>query len=184
MATIRSGSTPVLLVIDAQEGVLAAAHDGDAVLENIRETLGKARERGVPVIWIQHSDQDLVRGSDAWRLAPGLEAAPGERRIDKHHNSSFENTGLEAALAELGATELVLAGAATNWCVRATAYGALDRGYDVTLVSDAHTTETMELEDGTRIEASTLIEDLNIALTWLDYPGRKNRAVRTGDLGF
>lgn len=102
MATIRSGSKPVLLVIDAQEGVLAATHDRDAVLENMREALGKARERGVPVVWIRHSDQDLVRGSDAWRLAAGLEALPGERRIDKHHNSSFENTGLDAALEEPG----------------------------------------------------------------------------------
>ena len=86
-------------------------------------------------------------------------------RLDKHFNSSFEQTSLEEALARLGATHIVLVGAATNWCVRATAYGALDRGYDLTLIKDAHTTETIELEDGTRIEAANIIHELNIAMT-------------------
>jgi hypothetical protein len=65
--------------------------------------------------------------------------------LDKHFNCSFEQTLLEETLAQLGATHIVLVGAATNWCVRATAYGALDQGYDLTLIGDAHTTETIEL---------------------------------------
>ena len=68
----------------------------------------------------------------------------------------------------------MLAGAATNWCIRATAYAALERGYDLTLVADAHTTATREAEDGLRLEAPVLIRDLNIAMTWLSYPGRVN----------
>jgi nicotinamidase-related amidase len=67
-----------------------------------------------------------------------------------------------------------LAGAATNWCIRATAYGALDRGYDLTLIKDAHTTGSMELDDGVKIEAASVIHDLNIAMSWLSYPGRTN----------
>jgi hypothetical protein len=80
-------------------------------------------------------------------LVPELVPAQGEPLLHKHFNSSFEQTSLEEELAKLGATHVVLAGAATNWCIRATAYGALERGYDLTLVKDAHTTETMELGD-------------------------------------
>jgi len=94
--------------------------------------------------------------------------------LHKHFNSSFEQTSLEAELAKLGVTHIALAGAATNWCIRATAYGALDRGYDLTLIKDAHTTGSLELDNGTKIEAGNVIDELNIAMTWLSYPGRTN----------
>jgi nicotinamidase-related amidase len=77
-----------------------------------------------------------------------------------------------------------LGGAATNWCVRATAYGALDRGYDLTLLEDGHTTETIELEKSIKIEAENIIWELNIAMTWLSYLGRTNRTASVEDLNF
>ena len=52
-----------------------------------------------------------------------------------------EDTALEATLAARGVSHVVLAGAESAWCIRATAYGALERGYDLTLIDDAHTTE-------------------------------------------
>jgi hypothetical protein len=105
-------------------------------------------------------------------------ACDGEALIHKQFNSSFEQTALEDELAKLGTTHIALAGAATNWCIRATAYGALDRGYDLTLVKDAHTTDTMDLGTGKKIEASTVVDDLNIAMTWLRYPGRRTAPPR------
>ncbi len=76
------------------------------------------------------------------------------------------------------------AGAATNWCIRATAYGALDRGYDLTLVADGHTTGSMPLDDGTTIEADHVVRELNLAMTWLSYPGRKNASATVDQLAF
>lgn len=181
MATIRSGKRQVLVIVDAQEGVVAKFHERDAVIANIQAVVAKARSAGVPVVWVQHADAELPKGSDAWRLAAGLEPMVGEDRIDKSFNSSFEGTALDDILARLGATELVLAGAATNWCIRATAYGALDRGYDLTLISDAHTTEDIELGEGRVLFARDLIADLNVAAAWLSYPGRSNRAVKAVD---
>jgi nicotinamidase-related amidase len=104
--------------------------------------------------------------------------------IHKHFNSAFEQTELESALADLGATHIVLVGAMSNWCIRATAYAALERGYDLTLVKDAHTTETTELESGMRIEALSVIEDLNLTMTWLQYPGRTSSVASTKELIF
>jgi nicotinamidase-related amidase len=136
------------------------------------------------VLWVQHSDADLPEGSDRWQLVPELVPAAGEPVLHKHFNSSFEQTPLDEELARLGATHVVLAGAATNWCIRATAYGALERGYDVTLVKDAHTTETMELDERVKIEAADVVQELNIAMTWLSYPGRKNGAATAEELDF
>jgi nicotinamidase-related amidase len=184
MATIRSGSQPVLIVVDVQVGVVADAWQADRVVANVVRCVERARAQQVPVLWVQHGDDELVVGSPAWQWVSALVPAEGEPRVQKQHNSAFEQTGLEALLAGLGATHIVLAGAATNWCIRATAYGALERGYDLTLVSDAHTTKTRELENGTKLEAPILVQDLNIAMTWLSYPERKNDTMKAKDVVF
>lgn len=184
MAVIREGNKQVLLVVDVQVGVVQNAWDAARIIENIATAVAKARKQGVPVIWVQHADDELLQGSPDWRLVPELMAAEGEIRIDKQFNSSFEQTSLDETLARLGAAHIILAGAATNWCIRATAYGALDRGYDLTLIKDAHTTETMEFEDGSKIEAADIIRELNVAMTWLGYPGRTNSTASVDDIDF
>ena len=184
MATVRAGDQPALLVVDVQVGVMDDAWDAPRVIQNVARTVERAREHGVPVLWIQHADQDLAYGSPAWQWAPELAPADGEARIHKQFNSAFEQTTLDEELARLGATHVVLAGAATNWCIRATAYGALDRGYDLTLIEDAHTTGALEFDDGTRIEAADVVRELNVAMTWLSYPGRKNRTATAEEVDF
>jgi nicotinamidase-related amidase len=77
-----------------------------------------------------------------------------------------------------------LAGAATNWCIRATAYGALARGYDLTLIKDAHTTGTIQLENGSKIEAASIVQELNIAMTWVSYPGRTTGTAAAEEVDF
>jgi nicotinamidase-related amidase len=184
MATVREGDKSVLLVVDLQAGVVANVWEGDRVVGNASEAVSKARAAGVPVVWVQHSDDELVHGSPEWELAPELVPADGEPVIHKHFNSSWEATELDDVLAGLGATRIVLAGCATNWCIRATAYGALDRGYDLTLVKDAHTTETMEFEDGKVIPAEHVIDELNVCMRWVSYPGRSNTTATTAELDF
>ena len=184
MATVREGNRGVLLVVDVQAGVMAEAWDAPRVIGNVARAVERARAQGVPVLWVQHADKDLRQGSPEWQWVPELVPAAGEALIHKHFNSSFEETTLDAELAHLGATHIVLAGAASNWCIRATAYGALDRGYDLTLVQDAHSTGTMALDDGTRIEAENIVRELNLAMTWLSYPGRKNGVASAQDVDF
>lgn len=184
MATIRAGTQTVLLVVDVQVGVVSAAWDTPRIVDNIQRVVDKARRAGIPILWVQHADEELVHGSAAWQLAPELSPAEDELRLDKHFNSCFEQTALDEILARWNAAQLVLTGAATNWCIRATAYAALDRGYDLTLISDAHTTETIEFQDGSKIEAADIVRELNIAMQWLSYPGRVNRTVSADELAF
>jgi nicotinamidase-related amidase len=176
MATIRDGAASALLVVDMQVGVIAGALDAAGVLQRIQVLVQRARHDGVPVIWVQHADDGLPQGSPAWQWAPGLQPLADEALIPKGHNSAFEDTSLDELLARLGVSRLVLTGAATNWCIRATAYGALDRGYDLALVADAHTTSPMTLDNGRTIEPAGVIDELNVAMTWLSYPGRRNSA--------
>jgi nicotinamidase-related amidase len=184
MATIRNGNKGVLLIVDVQVGVMADAWDAARVVGNVARTVERARAQRVPVVWVQHGDNDLRFGSAPWQWVPELVPAEGEPLIHKQFNSSFEQTALDAELARLGATHIVLAGAATNWCIRATAYGALERGYDLTLVNDAHTTGKMVLDDGVTIEAAHVVRELNLAMTWLSYPGRVNGTAAAEQVDF
>lgn len=184
MAKVREGHQGVLLIVDVQVGVVQEAWDAQRIVGNIDRAVQRARSQGVPVIWVQHGDDELVHGSAPWQWAPPLVPAPGETLIHKHFNSSFEETMLDAELARLSATHITLAGAATNWCIRATAYAALERGYDLTLVSDAHTTTTMVPDYGPPIEAASLVQDLNLAITWLSYPGRRNGTAKAEQVNF
>jgi nicotinamidase-related amidase len=183
MASIRSGSKQALIVVDVQVGVAKGAWQGEAVIARVARAVARARAAGVPVIWVQHQDEELLAGSDEWCWVPELVPAEGELLIHKHFNSGFEDTGLEAALAAQGVSHIVLAGMATNWCIRATAYGALDRGYDLTLLSDAHTTRSYEME-GMKFDAAMLVADLNVVFTWLSYPGRKSGTAKTEEFAF
>lgn len=182
MATIRDGDRDVLLVIDVQNGVFANAHDREGVIARLAATVERARAAGTPVVWVQHSDEELEHGSEVWQIVPELEPAIGEPRIDKSYPSSFEDTHLEAVLEGLGATRLIVGGGQTNWCVRATSYAALDRGYDLTLIKDGHSTEDIEFEDGHVVTAASMIDDLNVTMRWIGFPGRESTTVKAEEL--
>ena len=184
MATIRGGNKPALLVVDVQVGVMRNSWDAPRVIGNVARAVERARTEGVPVIWVQHSDKQLSFGSPEWQLVPELSPREDEHVIHKQFESSFENTTLEEELAKRGVSHVVLSGAATNWCIRATAYGALDRGYDLTLVKDAHTTQTIELDSGFTIEAEKIVQELNVVMKWLSYPGRKTSTATAEEVNF
>jgi nicotinamidase-related amidase len=133
---------------------------------------------------VQNNQGDLEKRSPEWQVAPPLAPQAREVLIEKHSNSSFEETSLEETLANLGATRIVLAGTATNWCIRATAYAALERGYDLTLIADSYTTHDLETEEGATIPAAHIIQELNTILGWVRSPGRESRVVAVDKLAF
>jgi nicotinamidase-related amidase len=140
MTTLSDRPHTALLVIDVQNDVVAAAHERDAVVANIGMLVDKARDEGVPIVWVQHSDEYLVLGSDDWAYVSELPRRESEPLVHKTFGDSFEGTDLEEVLAKAGVGRLVVAGAETDACIRSTIHGAFTRGYDVTLVGDAHTT--------------------------------------------
>jgi nicotinamidase-related amidase len=141
MTTLENRPNAALLVVDVQNGVVEGAHERDAVVANVGSLVEKARRERVPVVWVQHSSEQLVRGSDDWRIVPELTPGDAEPLVEKNYGDSFEGTTLEAVLSDLEVGRLFVAGAQTDACIRSTLHGALVRGYDAILVSDAHTTE-------------------------------------------
>ena len=184
MARVREGNQQVLLVVDVQVGVVKDAWDRTSILHNIATAVERARSAAVPVIWVQHSNDELPQHSAQWQWVTELAPASDETQIHKKYNSAFESTSLSDELARLGASHIVLAGAASNWCIRATAYGALDRGYDLTLLRDAHTTDSMQIDGGITIDAAQVVQELNIAMKWLEYPGVKNGTALAAEMAF
>jgi nicotinamidase-related amidase len=185
----QSKQTPVkaksvLLVVDAQVGVLSSVWESQRVVANLEKLVAKARSANTLVVWVQHSDEELKFGSDGWKLAPGFVPSSSEIVLHKKFNSSFANTDLDKQLRAHGITRVVLAGAATNWCIRATAYAAVDRGYHLALVSDAHSTESMTFKDGRVVSAESIVSDLNVVFKWLSAPNVRTEVLDTAGLSF
>jgi nicotinamidase-related amidase len=182
MTTLQNRPNTALLVIDVQNGVVEGAHERDAVVGNIGSLVEKARHEEVPVVWVQHSGEGLEHGSEPWRIVPELVPGDTEPLVAKRYADSFEDTSLETVLSGLGVGRLVVVGAQTDECVRSTLHGAFVRGYDATLVGDAHTTE-----DQTAWGAPP--PDLVIAHTnlyWTNHqaPGRTAGTVETKEVDF
>jgi len=180
MTTLENRPNTSLLVIDVQNGVVEGAHERDAVVANVASLVERAWQAGVPVVWVQHSSEHLVRGSDGWRIVPELTPGDAEPLVEKHYGDSFEDTTLENVLSDLGVGRLVVVGAQTDACVRSTLHGAFVRGYDATLVGDAHTTEDQTAWGAPPPEA--VIAHTNLYWSYQAAPGRTAGTVQTGDV--
>ncbi len=182
MTTLKNRPGTALLVVDVQNGVVEGAHERDAVVANVGSLVEKARRERVPVVWVQHFDEGLARGSDEWRIVPELTPDDAEPLVEKSYGDSFEDTTLESVLSDLGVGRLVVVGAETDACIRSTLHGAIARGYDATLISDAHTT-------GNHTAWGAPPPELVIAHTnlyWADHtaPGRTAGTVATKNVDF
>ena len=154
-------SKKAMLVIDVQKGLFKNStpiYNAEQVLENINTWINKARQAGVPVIFIQHSNKKtLVKGSDAWQLHPEIRPLDDEEIIHKIHGNAFKDTSLQDELEKRNVRELIVMGLVTHGCVKATSLGAIDKGYKVVLVRDGHSNYSKD--------APKLIEKWNQAIS-------------------
>ena len=182
MTTLENRPKTALVVIDVQNGVVEGTHERDAVVANVGSLVEKARQEDVPVVWVQHYSDGLAKGSDNWQIVPELSPDAAEPRIDKTYADSFEETTLENVLSDLDVGRLVIVGAQTDECIRSTLHGAVVRGYDATLVGDAHTTED-QTEWGAP-SPDLVIAHTNLYWKYHTAPGRKAGTVETKDVDF
>jgi nicotinamidase-related amidase len=182
MSVLPGREGTALVVIDVQNGIVANAYNRDAVVSNIVSLVQRARSEGVPVVWAQHSDDDLERGSDAWQYVPELPIDAGEPVVHKRYGDSFEGTDLEEVLAQRHIGKLVVVGAQTDGCIRSTIHGAFARGYDVTLVGDAHMTEDLTAYGAPPPEQ--VIAHTNLYWQYQSAPGRKGAVVPADQVQF
>jgi nicotinamidase-related amidase len=183
MSALEHRPHTALLVVDVQNGVVGGAFDRDRIVANIATLVDRARASDVPVVWVAHSDEGLTLGSDDWEYVAELTRLDSEPLVNKTFGDSFEATDLEDLLADLGIGHLVVAGAQTEMCIRSTLHGALVRGYDTTLVADAHTTEDMR-EWGFPVTPEQSIAYTNMYWSWASAPGRKGAVTPTTEIDF
>ncbi len=182
MTTLENRPNTALLVVDVQNTVVEAAHERDAVVAKVGSLVEKARREQVPVVWVQHFDEGIVRGSDDWRIVPELTPGDAEHLVEKSYGDAFEDTTLETVLSGLGVGRLVVVGAQTDACIRSTLHGALARGYDATLVGDAHTTEDQSAWGAP--PPDQVIAHTNLYWTYQTAPGRTAGTVQTAEVDF
>ena len=182
MTTLPDRPNTALLVIDVQNDVVGDAVDRDGVVRTIGSLVDRARAADTPVVWVQHSDDGLAEGTDGWQLVPELVPGSGEAVVHKHHGDSFEDTDLEAVLAGAGVGALVVTRAQTDACIRATQHGGFVRGYDVTLVADAHTTEDLSAYGAPPPEQ--VIAHTNLYWGFQSGPGRTASVLPAADVAF
>lgn len=182
MTTLQDRPNTALLVVDVQNDVVGKAHARDAVVANIAALVERARREDVPVVWVQHADEGLAKGSEGWWIVPELTPGEGEPLVHKNYGDSFEDTTLETVLSGLGVGRLFVTGASTDVCVRSTLHGALVRGYDTILVGDAHTTEDTSAWGAPPPEQ--VIAHTNLYWSYQTAPGRTAGTVASEDVDF
>jgi len=183
MTTLENRPNEALLVIDVQNGVFNGAYNRDAVVANISDLVDRARESGTPIVWVQHSDADeMPIGSEGWEYVDELTMAEGEPVIHKVHGDSFEGTELSEVLEDLSVGALTVVGGQTDACVRSTIHGAFARGYDVTLVSDAHTTE--DLTEWGAPTPDLVVSHTNLYWHFVSGPGKEASVKKTEEVAF
>lgn len=182
MTTLTERPNTALVVIDVQNDVVAGTHNRDGVVANIATLVDKARAAEAPVVWVQHSSDQLPQGSDGWQYVAELKQDEAEPVVHKRYADSFEETDLEQVLADRKVGRLIVAGAQTDECIRSTLHGAIVRGYDATLVSDAHTTE--DLSEWGAPTPDKVIAHTNLYWENHSAPGRQAGIVNTEAVTF
>ena len=182
MTTLADRPNTALLIVDVQTAVVATAHERDSVVGAIAGLVDQARREHVPIVWVQHSDENLAKGSEAWRIVSELTPGDAEPLIEKSYGDAFEDTSLESVLAGLSVGRLFVAGAQTDACIRSTLHGAFTRGYDTILVSDAHTTDDQSKWGAP--PPGQVIRHTNLYWTYETAPGRTAGTVKAKDVDF
>jgi nicotinamidase-related amidase len=167
-------SDTALLVIDPQVTMFDPADpvgSAEVMLQRIAHLLARVRSAHMPVIFIHHCGKPggaFERGTPGWQLHPSFQPAEGDLVFDKTTQDTFASTALGDELEARGIKRLIIAGFQSEFCVRETTLGALARGFDVTLVSNGHSTcdsggrtaaeistaVNVELEDRVRLKSA------------------------------
>lgn len=156
-----------LLVIDVQVGLIKGAFGEERIVRNINTTIARMREAGGLVIFIQHCHdkyRPMMKGEPGWSIDPRLDRVIEDPIVEKTASDAFYQTNLNAVLQENGITTVIVTGLQTEYCVDTTCRRALSQGYEVVLISDAHTTG--DYEQGTDL----VIDHHNKVLLNLAHP--------------
>ncbi|WP_044337130.1 cysteine hydrolase family protein [Rossellomorea aquimaris] len=156
-----------LLIIDVQNGMFTVnppVCKGNALLKRIKRALGFAKNKNIPIIYVQHSgpkDSPLEKGTMGWNFHEDISPADGDIIVHKDTPDSFYRTNLQQKLRELNIDHLVLTGIQTEACIDTTCRRGFSLDFKITILTDAHSTF-----DKKEISAAQIISHHNEVLRW------------------
>jgi len=142
--------TAIGRAVDVVANLLAAARNGTRVhvvhtrqgnapdlsdLPAVKK--GQGGRFGFPIGRPGPLGRGLIRGQEGWGIIAEVAPLPDERVVDKPGFSAFVGTDLDEWLRSRGIGSLIVTGVTANVCVLSTLLGAVDRGYDCLVVTDA-----------------------------------------------
>ncbi len=155
-----------LLVIDLQQEftrrTLAGLPRSNPGAEaQVARLLAAFRQKGLPVIHVHHDDPRPTSGfrmdKPTGAVIPEVAPLAREVRFVKHTSSAFADGALAAHCTAQGITDLIVTGAAVNYCVASTVRAARDLGFATTLVQDAVFGFGVTAPDGQAIDPDTVL---------------------------
>ena len=168
--------TKALIVIDVQKAMFEdpanQPHDGEAVVDRIAALIAKARASKTPVFFVQHdggATDSFHAGKPGFPFHDRLAPQPGDDVTVKHRSSAFHETDFDAKLKRAGIDHLIITGMQSEYCVTSAIRGAYERGYKLTLASDAHSTFDTRIAKGENIVAiinDTTAESFADVMPW------------------
>ncbi|MCG8618072.1 MAG: cysteine hydrolase [Desulfobacterales bacterium] len=130
-----------LIVLDVQQGVFKEdIHNKAKVIQTINTLIDRCRLKDVPVIFIQHEDEDLKAGEPDFEICPELHRLETDCHITKTKWDAFYRTPLDAYLKARSITQLYIVGAQTEYCMDTTIRCGFSLGYKFFFFTDGHTT--------------------------------------------
>ncbi|MGE5580878.1 MAG: cysteine hydrolase family protein [Bacillota bacterium] len=138
-------SDKALLIIDVQVDMFRESNPvakGPELLATIKGLIAKARDSGVPVIYVKHSGSKrfLVEGTPGFEIHPEIAPIQGDLIVVKRTPCAFNGTNLKEELDRRGIRNLTITGIQSELCVDTTCRSAYNLGYRVVLVEDGHST--------------------------------------------
>lgn len=141
-------TSTALLIVDVQRGMfdsplIPPVSQADELLTTLKKLIARAREAGVPIIYVQHcgpNGDPLEEGTAHWEVHPAIRPQGEDLVIRKRFCDSFHKTDLNELLRSKSISNLVVAGIQTEFCVDTACRRAFSLGYEVTLVEDGHST--------------------------------------------
>lgn len=129
----------VLVVIDMQNA-LKYSYNYAGLLKAVNKRIDTYRFANLPIIFVQHNDQDVVRDSKLWQFSKGLDIRDDDMVVEKTHANAFYRTNLNNLLQENNLSTIEFCGVQTEICCDATIKMAHGLGYKVIMKHDMTST--------------------------------------------
>ncbi len=198
--SVTLGTRPAVLVVDFSRGFTdpesTMGSDLTREVEATNRLLAAAREREIPIIfttigfepnlmdgslWLEKAPGlgELIVGGKWVEIDPRLERREEETVILKKGASAFFGTNLPSILVSQGVDTVIMCGATTSGCIRATAIDLLQYGYPTLVPRECVGDRAQGPHDANLVDIQAKYADVvsvEEALAYIESVSRKSRA--------